>query len=79
VAALQLVQHTHARCGARVRHPPTLAPGPPPAGAPQLSIDEISVYASIDNKPVDTRQRVVVLGSGWAAASFLKALPKDVK
>ncbi|KIZ06131.1 NADH dehydrogenase, partial [Monoraphidium neglectum] len=44
-----------------------------------LSIDEISVYASIDNKPVDTRQRVVVLGSGWAAASFLKALPKDVK
>jgi hypothetical protein len=42
-------------------------------------VDEIEVYTSIDGKPGVGKPRVVVLGSGWAAASFLKALPKSIK
>lgn len=50
------------------------------------TVDEIAVYTDIPamasvqdaNKPLD-KPRVVVLGSGWAAASFLKALPTSVK
>jgi hypothetical protein len=29
-------------------------------------------------KAVAAKPRVVVLGSGWAAASFMKALPSDI-
>eukprot|EP00775_Hariotina_reticulata_P004476 gene4476-4730_t len=50
------------------------------------SVDEIPVYADISstqsvhdaNIALD-KPRVVVLGSGWASASFLKALPKEIK
>jgi hypothetical protein len=42
-------------------------------------VQDIDVYASIENEPQHTRPRVVVLGSGWAGASFFKALPTDVK
>ncbi|GBF96542.1 hypothetical protein Rsub_09125 [Raphidocelis subcapitata] len=46
----------------------------------QLSVDEIDVYASIDSATLQQRRpRIVVLGSGWAGASFLKALPSNVK
>jgi hypothetical protein len=44
-----------------------------------MTVDDINVYASIDNTPAHQRPRVVILGSGWAGASFFKALPKDVK
>jgi len=50
------------------------------------TVDEIPVYADISatqsvhdaNIALD-KPRVVVLGSGWASASFLKALPKEIK
>lgn len=41
-------------------------------------MDNIPVYTSIvENKRLD-RPRVVVLGSGWGAMSFIKALPKSI-
>lgn len=45
----------------------------------QPSVSDIDVYASIDNAPQHPRPRIVVLGSGWAGASFFKALPEYIK
>jgi hypothetical protein len=49
------------------------------------AVGDIKVYTDIpamssvhDAEALD-KPRVVVLGSGWAAASFMKALPKDIK
>ncbi len=39
----------------------------------------IDVYTSVTNSKRTELPRVVVLGSGWAAMSFVKALPSDVK
>lgn len=57
-------------------------------GAPLLAwqaVESIPVYTDIpsmssvhDAVRLD-KPRVVVLGSGWAAASFMKALPKHIK
>lgn len=49
------------------------------------AVEEIDVYTSVDKMSVTDagvkldKPRVVVLGSGWASASFFKALPKDIK
>lgn len=43
------------------------------------------MYTSVDKMSVHDagvkldKPRVIVLGSGWASASFFKALPKDIK
>lgn len=49
------------------------------------AVESIPVYADIpsmssvhDAERLD-KPRVVVLGSGWASASFMKALPKQIK
>jgi NADH:ubiquinone reductase (non-electrogenic) len=42
-------------------------------------VDDIPVYTSLDPPRKTSKPRVVVLGSGWAAMSFIKALPKDIK
>jgi hypothetical protein len=49
------------------------------------AVESIPVYTDIpsmssvhDAVRLD-KPRVVVLGSGWAAASFMKALPKQIK
>jgi hypothetical protein len=41
-------------------------------------VDDIAVYTNIEQKLPTAKPRVVVLGSGWAAASFVKALPKNI-
>jgi hypothetical protein len=48
-------------------------------------VDDIKVYTDIpamssvhDAVRLD-KPRVVCLGSGWAVASFMKALPKNIK
>eukprot|EP00879_Flechtneria_rotunda_P026035 GHRR01027711.1.p1 GENE.GHRR01027711.1~~GHRR01027711.1.p1 ORF type:complete len:219 (+),score=60.53 GHRR01027711.1:375-1031(+) len=52
---------------------------------PAASVDDIAVYTEVKNMSVNDqtveldRPRAVVLGSGWASASFMKALPKDIK
>jgi hypothetical protein len=63
-----------------------------PAFAPLLcllpyiqAVDDIAVYTEVSTQSVADAQvklekpRVVVLGSGWASACFMKALPKDIK
>ncbi|KAG1650550.1 hypothetical protein FOA52_009119, partial [Chlamydomonas sp. UWO 241] len=52
-----------------VSAPEKASSGPEVVSAPVYSIP-------ISNKT--TRPRVVVLGSGWASMSFIKALPKDI-
>ena len=37
------------------------------------------MYTNIGGRPAATdRPRVIVLGSGWASVSFIKALPKSI-
>jgi hypothetical protein len=49
------------------------------------AVDDIAVYTEVSTQSVADAQikldkpRVVVLGSGWASACFMKALPKDIK
>jgi hypothetical protein len=49
------------------------------------AVESIPVYtdipsmASVHDAVRLDKPRVVVLGSGWAAASFMKALPKQIK
>lgn len=49
------------------------------------ALESIDVYTSVDKMSVHDagvqldKPRVVVLGSGWASASFFKALPRDIK
>ncbi|KAF6266031.1 hypothetical protein COO60DRAFT_1633095 [Scenedesmus sp. NREL 46B-D3] len=56
--------------------------GPKTLGA---AVDDISVYTAVSTQSVADAEikldkpRVVVLGSGWASACFMKALPKDIK
>jgi hypothetical protein len=50
----------------------------PLQGNTNVSVDDIEVYTNIQQKPATAKPRVVVLGSGWAAASFIKALPKNI-
>ena len=44
---------------------------------PAMEVSVESYHAA--EKSATAKPRVVVLGSGWAAASFMKALPSDVK
>lgn len=37
------------------------------------------VYYNMDGSTKSARPRVVVLGSGWGAMSFLKSLPSNIK
>jgi hypothetical protein len=55
------------------------------AAVHRQAVESIPVYTDIpsmssvhDAVRLD-KPRVVVLGSGWAAASFMKALPKQIK
>lgn len=43
---------------------------------PQVDKSNLDIYTTLD-KPT-TRPRVVVLGSGWGAISFIKALPDNI-
>jgi hypothetical protein len=48
-------------------------------GAAVLSrVEEVPLKAPV-GAAVSTRPRVVVLGSGWAAMSMIKALPDNIK
>lgn len=37
------------------------------------------VYYSMDDSTKTQKPRVVVLGSGWGAMSFIKSLPENIK
>eukprot|EP00877_Chromochloris_zofingiensis_P004510 jgi/Chrzof1/1405/Cz10g06180.t1 len=49
------------------------------APRPESPTDKIPVYLTIGQTPKFDKPRVIILGSGWAAMSFIKALPKDIK
>ena len=58
--------------------------GRPLTSLPPKTQDEAAATASAESSPAFSpppatgRPRVVVVGSGWGAISFLKALPRDV-
>eukprot|EP00882_Tetradesmus_deserticola_P003879 GHRQ01004103.1.p1 GENE.GHRQ01004103.1~~GHRQ01004103.1.p1 ORF type:complete len:615 (+),score=301.43 GHRQ01004103.1:630-2474(+) len=81
---------TGARCSRRATQParltqPIYASADKVAPLKAQAVDDIPVYTAVSTQSVADAQirldkpRVVVLGSGWASACFMKALPKDIK